>query len=164
MQSIDSLKNKDGEIKREDIKKIIPYEDPFLMIDKVTYLDKKNIIAVKDVKRDEFWVKGHFVGFPIMPGALIIEGLGQAATLLLRYNIQNHEEKEILAYKIKKAKFMYPVFPGDRIRFELKLSKMKEKGALVKGKVFVKDRECSEAKMILAIVNKERFRGKFSKK
>lgn len=164
MQSIDSLRNKNGEIEREDIKKIIPYEDPFLMIDKIIYLGKKNIIAIKDVKANEPWAKGHFVGFPIMPGALIIEGLGQAGTLLVRYNIPNHKEKDILAYKIKKAQFMYPVFPGNQVRFEIKISRMKEKGALLKGKIFVEDRLCSKAKMILAIVDKKRFREKFSKK
>ena len=164
MDTIDGFRNEKEEIEREDIKKIIPYEDPFLMIDKITHLDKKSLIAIKDVKSDEFWTKGHFVNLPIMPGALIIEGLCQAGTLLVRYNIPNHLEKDILVYKIKKAQFMYPVFPGNRIRFEIKLSKMKEKGALLKGKVFVKDRICSEAKMILAIVNKKRFREKFTKK
>jgi 3-hydroxymyristoyl/3-hydroxydecanoyl-(acyl carrier protein) dehydratase len=163
MQSIDNLRNKNGEIEKENIKKIIPYEDPFLLIDKVTKLDKRIIIATKQVNSNEFWVKGHFVNFPIMPGALIIEGLGQAGTLLVRYNLPNHEEKEILAYKIKKAQFLYPVFPGNQIRFEVKLSKIKEKGALLKGKVFVDDRECSEAKMIVAILDKDRFRGKFTK-
>lgn len=164
MNNIDSLKNEKGEIERENLKKIIPYEDPFLMIDKVTHLDKKNITALRDVKDNEFWVKGHFVDFPIMPGALIIEGLGQAATLLVRYNLENHLDKDILAYKIKKAQFMYPVLPGNQIRFEIKLSKLKTKGALLKGKVFLNDRVCSEAKLILAIVDKKKFRDKFSKK
>ncbi|MBS3103253.1 3-hydroxyacyl-ACP dehydratase FabZ [Candidatus Woesearchaeota archaeon] len=163
MDEIDKLKNKNGEIEKGNLKKIIPYDEPFLMIDKVTYLDKKNIVAIKDIKKNEFWVKGHFAGFPIMPGALIIEGLGQAATLLVRYNIPKHKEKDILAYKIRKVKFMYPVFPGNQVRFEVKLSKIREKGALIKGKAFVDEKLCSEAKMILAIVNKERFRGKFKK-
>ncbi|MEK6848503.1 MAG: hypothetical protein AABX65_02630, partial [Nanoarchaeota archaeon] len=65
---------------------------------------------------------------------------------------------------IKKAQFMYPVFPGNQARFEIKISKMREKGALLKGKVFVEDKLCSKAKMILAIVDKKRFREKFSKK
>jgi 3-hydroxymyristoyl/3-hydroxydecanoyl-(acyl carrier protein) dehydratase len=163
MENIDSLKNNEGEIEREDIKKIIPYEDPFLMIDKVTKLDKKTIIATKQVNQDEFWVKGHFVDFPIMPGALIIEGFGQAATLLLRYNIPDHQEKEILAYKIKKVTFSYPTLPGDNLRFEIKMGRKNEKGAVFKGKVFVNEKQCSEVKLILAIVDRKRFRNKFTK-
>ena len=158
--SIDSFRNENGEIENEGIKKIIPYDGPFLMLDKVTYLDKKQITAVKNVKEDEFWVSGHFVDFPIMPAALIIEGMGQAATLLVRYNMPNHYEKDILAYKIKKSKFVHPVFPGDEARFEVKLSKILEKRALLAGKAFVKDALCSEAEMVLAIVDRKRFRNK----
>ncbi len=105
MVNIDECKNEAGEILRDDIKKIIPYQDPFLFIDKVTKLDKKSIIAEKTVREDEDYLKGHFVDFPIMPGALIFEGLGQAATLLIRYNIPDHEKKDVLAYKIRSAKF-----------------------------------------------------------
>ena len=96
MKSIDIYKNNRGEIGMESIKKIIPYDYPFLFIDKIIKLDKKEIVAEKEIKADEQYFKGHFKGFPIMPGALIIEGLGQAATLLVRYNIENHESKDIL--------------------------------------------------------------------
>ena len=72
MNSIDQFKESNGEIGRDNIKKIIPYEDPFLMIDRVLALDKKRIVAIKDVKADEAYFKGHFKDFPIMPGALIV--------------------------------------------------------------------------------------------
>jgi len=163
MNSIDKFKDKNGEIGRENIKKIIPYEDPFLMIDKVLSIDKKKIIATKDVKADEYYFKGHFKNFPIMPGALIVEGLGQAATLLIRYNIKNHEQKDILAYKIRSAKFFRPTFPGHTLRFEAKLLFMFKKIAFVNGLVFRKEKLVSKVKMILAIVDKEQFRGRYSK-
>lgn len=164
MNQIDKFKDSNGEIDRDNIKKIIPYDDPFLMIDRVLKLDKKNIIAIKDVKKEEDYFKGHFRDFPIMPGALIVEGIGQAATMLVRYNIENHEKKDILAYKIRGAKFSRPVFPGNQIRYEIKLGLKFKKVAFVSGKVFVKDKQVSEAKMVLAIVDKKRFREKFSSK
>lgn len=164
MNQIDKFKDSNGEIDRDNIKKIIPYDDPFLMIDRVLKLDKKNIIAIKDVKKEEDYFKGHFKNFPIMPGALIVEGIGQAATMLVRYNIENQEEKDILAYKIRGAKFSRPVFPGDQIRYEIKLGLKFKKVAFVSGKVFVKDKQVSEAKIVLAIVDKKRFREKFSSK
>ena len=124
MEEIDSFKDKNGAILREDMKKIIPYEDPFLMIDHVSSLSKKEIVATKEVKSDEYYLKGHFKDFPIMPGALIVEGIGQAATLLIRYNIPNHEEKDVLAYKIRGAKFFRPTFPGHTLTFKCKLRLM----------------------------------------
>ena len=162
MKSIDHFKDSNGEISREDIKKIIPYEDPFLMIDKVLSLDKKNIVAIKNVKAEEDYLKGHFKGFPIMPGALIVESLGQAATLLVRYNLKDHEQKDILAYKIRSAKFFRPTFPGHILRFEAKLVFMFKKIAFVNGNVFRKEKLVSKVKMVLAIVDKKGFRERYS--
>ena len=164
MKSIDQFKDSNGEISREDIKKIIPYEDPFLMIDRVLSLDKKNIVAIKNVRVEEDYLKGHFKGFPIMPGALIVEGLGQAATLLVRYNLKNHEQKDILAYKIRSAKFFRPTFPGHTLRFEAKLVFMFKKIAFVNGNVFRKEKLVSKVKMVLAIVDKKGFRERYSSK
>jgi len=164
MNSIDSYKNENGEIERENIKKIIPYEDPFLMIDRVLKLEKKEMVAEKTVREDEDYLKGHFKDFPIMPGALIVEGLGQAATMLVRYNIENHEEKDILAYKIRSAKFFRPTFPGHTITFNTKLGFMFKKIAFISGEVYRKEKLVSKVKMVLAIVDKNRFRERYSGK
>jgi len=164
MNSIDKFKDEKGEIGTEGIKKIIPYDDPFLMIDHVLKLDKKRIVATKNIKKEEYYLKGHFKDFPIMPGALIVEGLGQAATLLVRYNIENQEQKDILAYKIRSAKFFRPTFPGHTLRFEAKLIFMFKKIAFVNGKVFRKDKLVSKVNMVLAIVDKKSFRERYSHK
>ncbi|MBI2208331.1 beta-hydroxyacyl-ACP dehydratase [Candidatus Woesearchaeota archaeon] len=162
MNSIDKFKNDNGGIGRDNIKKIIPYDDPFLMIDRVVSLDKKKIIAEKDVKADEYYFRGHFKGFPIMPGALIVEGLGQAATLLIRYNIPSHEEKDVLAYKIRGAKFFRPTFPGHTLRFEAKLTFKLKMAWFVNGIVYRNEKVVSKVKMVLAVVDKDKFRGKYS--
>ena len=166
MVSIDSLKNEKGEIEEENIKKIIPYKEPFLLVEKVLHLDKKSITAIRKIRKDEEYLKGHFVNFPIMPGALIMEGLGQAGTILIRYNLEEHEKKDVLAYKIKNTKFKYPSFPGQKLRYEVELSKIKEKGAMIKGRVFIDDypKPSAEAKLVLAIVDRESFREKFKDK
>tara|TARA_Y100000310_G_C20503218_1_gene725068 strand:+ start:281 stop:778 length:498 start_codon:yes stop_codon:yes gene_type:complete len=164
MNSIDSCKNELGEIEKENIKKIIPYEDSFLYIDKVTQLDKKKITATKDVRNDEYWVKGHFANFPIMPGALIVEGLGQAATMLVRYNIENHEQKEVLAYKIRSAKFFRPTFPGHKLRFEVKLKFKFKMAWFVSGIAYRGEKEVSKVKMVLAVVDRDKFRRRYAGK
>ena len=161
MSQFDVLKNANGEIDTEHIKKIIPYDEPFLFVDKVISLTNNRIVALKELSGKEDFFKGHFVGFPIMPGALTVEGLGQVATLLTRSNIPNHQEKDVLAYKLKDVKFMAPVLPGSQLRYEVDLIAQDEKGAIFKGKAFVKENLVAEAFFIVAIVNKSEFRAKY---
>ena len=164
MNSIDQFKSKEGEISRENIKKIIPYDDPFLMIDNILKIDNKKIVAEKIARADEEYFKGHFKDFPIMPGALIVEGFGQAATMLIRYNLKNHEQYDVLAYKIRSAKFFRPTFPGQTLRFEAKLLFKFKMLWFVNGTVYRNDKIVSKVKMILAVVNKDKFRGRYQKK
>ena len=163
MNQVNELKNEKGEIDKEGIKKIIPYDDPFLFIDKVQSISGNKIIALKNLSGKEEFFKGHFVGFPIMPGALTVEGMGQAATLLARSNIPNHHEKDVLAYRLKEVKFMAPILPGDSIRFEIDMIAQDERGAILQGKAFVKENVVAEAFLMIAIVDKAQFRSKFAK-
>ena len=163
MNQINALKNAKGEIDTEGIMKIIPYDKPFLFIDKVLSLNNNKVIAIKDLTGKEDFFKGHFVDFPIMPGALTVEGMGQAATLLARSNIQNHQEKEVLAYKLKEVKFMAPVVPPAQIKFEIDLIAQDDRGAIMQGKAFLKEDLVAEALLMLAIVNKAEFRAKYSR-
>ena len=162
MKSIDEMKNEKGELDMNAIKQIIPYEHPFLMIDKVLSLDKNKIVALKNISADEWFVKGHFSGFPIMPGALIIEGLGQAATLLVRYNLEEHYTKDVLAFKIKEAKFSAPAFPGDQLKYEAALMGQDDRGAMLQGKVICNEKVIAEAMLMLAVVDKKEFRSQHS--
>lgn len=163
MSQINAFKDDKGEIDTEGIKKIIPYDAPFLFIDNVLSLSSNRIIAIKNLSGKEDFFKGHFVGFPIMPGALTVEGMGQAATLLVRSNILNHQEKDVLAYKLKEVRFIAPIFPHDQIMFEMDLIAQDERGAILQGKAFVKDSLVAEALLMVAVVNKADFRAKYSK-
>ena len=160
---VNSLKNSKGEIEVEDIKKVIPYNEHFLFIDKVLSVDSTKITATKKFTGNEDFYKGHFVGFPITPGALTVEGLGQTGTFLVRYNILNHEEKDVLAYKLKEVKFFAPILPGDEVTYEVSLIAQDERGAIMQGKALVNKDLVAEALMMLAIVNKSEFRSKYSK-
>ena len=162
MKKIDDLKDENGHLDCNAIKQIIPYDFPFLMIDRIISLDKNKAVAVKNTSVNEWFFKGHFAGFSIMPGALIIEGLGQAATLLVRYNLENHHEKEILAYKIKEAKFSAPTFPGDQLKYEVVLIGQDDRGAMMQGKVIVNEKTVAEAMLVLAVVDRKEFRSKYS--
>ncbi len=97
-----------------------------------------------------------------MPGALIIEGLGQAGTLLVRYNLENHHEKEVLAYKIKEAKFNAPTFPGDQLVYEITLMGQDEKGAMLQAIAKVDGNTVAQCMLMLAVVDRKQFRSKYS--
>lgn len=162
-KSIDELKNDKGEIDYNGIKAIIPYEYPFVMIDRVLELTKEKIVAQKNVSGNEEFLKGHFRDFPIMPGVMIVEGVGQAGTLLGRYNVKNHHEKDFLAFKIKEAKFISPVFPGDVLIYEVIKKVMDEKGAVLEATVKTKDgKDIAMCELTLAVVDKKRFRSMHS--
>jgi len=163
MNIINDLKNAKGEIGTEGIMKIIPYDKPFLFLDRVTSLTNNKIVAIKDFTGKEDFYKGHFVDFPITPGALTVEGMGQAATLLARSNIPNHKEKDVLAHKLKEVRFISPILPPAKVKFEIDLVAQDERGAILQGKAFVNEELVAEALLMLAIVNKEQFRAKYSK-
>ena len=162
MNIINDLKNAKGEIGTEGIMKIIPYDKPFLFLDRVTSLTNNKIVAIKDFTGKEDFYKGHFVDFPITPGALTVEGMGQAATLLARSNIPNHKEKDVLAHKLKEVRFISPILPPAKVKFEIDLVAQDERGAILQGKAFVNEELVAEALLMLAIVNKEQFRAKYS--
>jgi len=163
MELFGNMRNANGEIGKDGIMQIIPYNEHFLMIDRVLSLSKSRIVAAKKITGKEDFLKGHFVDFPIMPGALTVEGLGQAATLLARANIPNHKEKDVLAYRLKEVKFLAPILPGHEVRYELDLIAQDERGAILQGKAFLQENVVAEALIMLAIVNKSEFRSKFAK-
>ena len=128
---------------KEEIKKIIPQREPFLMIDEVEeYIPGESAVAYKYVNEEEWYFKGHFPGNPIMPGVLITESLAQAGAIAI---LSKEENKGKVAYfgAINKCKFRGKVIPGDKLRLEVKIIKQKgplgigEAVASVDGKVVV---------------------------
>ena len=83
--------------------------------------------------------------------------------MLARSNMSNHQDKDVLAYKLKEVKFMAPIIPPAQVRFEMDLISQDDRGAILKGKAFVNDILVAEALLMLAIVNKADFRAKFSR-
>ena len=162
MEQLKESMGSKGHLDKEAIMKIIPYQDPFLFLDEVIELKKDKIVGIKKLSGKEDFFKGHFVGFPIMPGALTVEAMGQAATLLMRTNIKDHKEKHVLAHKLKDVRFTAPIFPGSEMKIEVNLIAMDERGAVAHGKAIVKDNVVAEAYMMLAVVNKIDFEAKFS--
>ena len=131
-------------LNREEIEKIIPQRDPFLMIDEVEeYIPGESAVAYKNVREDEYYFKGHFPGNPIMPGVLITESLAQAGAVAI-LSMEENKGKNALFGGINNMKFKKMVVPGDRLKLEVKIIKRKgpigvgEALATVDGKVAAK--------------------------
>lgn len=153
---------------KEEIKKIIPYDDPFLFVDGVEEITENSIIGYKQTSPKDYFFQGHFVDFPIMPGVLVVEALAQLSTILLRKKIgKNHKNFHFLAYELRSGQFYKPIFPGDKIKLEAQvlgiypLGESENKIARVKSEAKVgNDLKC-EARFSVAIINKKEFQEKY---
>lgn len=106
-------------LNRKDIEKIIPHREPFILIDEVLNVEAgKRIIAVKHVKPDEYYFKGHFPGNPVMPGVLMIEAIAQAGAVAVLM-LPQFSGKIVLFAGIDKARFKRIVRPEDTLKIEV---------------------------------------------
>ena len=101
---------------KEQIKEIIPYDEPFLFVDGVEEMGENTISGFYQASKEAPYFKGHFVDFKIMPGVLVVEALAQLSTILLRQKFgENHKKFHFLAYDVRSCQFYKPIFPGDKI-------------------------------------------------
>ncbi|MDR1609407.1 MAG: 3-hydroxyacyl-ACP dehydratase FabZ [Holosporales bacterium] len=112
----------------DDIKRLIPHREPFLMIDRVEDIRlNESCVAYKSVTDSEWFFAGHFPGYPIMPGVMIIEAMAQAAGVLAFATLKNEKAKCrtdcVFFTTIENARFKKPVGPGDVIRIEIVVSR-----------------------------------------
>jgi 3-hydroxyacyl-[acyl-carrier-protein] dehydratase len=132
---------------------ILPHRYPFLLIDRVVELVRmKRIVAIKNVTINEGFFQGHFPTYPIMPGVLIVEAMAQAGGALLLTEIPDRQDKLVLFTGIDQAKFRAPVVPGDQVRIEVEVLKMRSRGATMRGNAYVDGRLVCEAEIKCQVV------------
>lgn len=135
----------------KEIMEIIPHRYPFLLIDKVIEIEEgKKIVAIKNVTMNEQFFQGHFPVEPVMPGVLIIEAMAQAGACAI---LSMKEYKGKIAYfgAINNAKFRDKVVPGDTLRLEVELLKLKKVAGIGKGVAYVGDKKVAEAEFTFMI-------------
>ncbi len=149
-----------------DIFRILPHRFPFLLIDRVIDLTRKQrIVALKNVTINEPFFAGHFPNLPIMPGVLIVEAIAQAGGALLLTEVEDRADKLIMFTGIERAKFRRPVVPGDQLRIEVELKAWRAVGPMIavrmEGVVTVDGQRVAEASVKCQLVDSSRGRRGF---
>ena len=144
----------------KEIQRILPHRYPFLLVDRIIEIDPgKRIVGIKNVSVNEPFFQGHFPGYPVMPGVLIIEAMAQVGGVLAFKSVEEKMDisgKLVYFAGIDKAKFRKPVFPGDQIRFELEVIHVKEPYWKLKGLALVDGKKVCEAELMALVGDKER--------
>ena len=145
-------------LNKQDIIDLLPHREPMLLIDELSEIHKlSSATAVVKVRKDSFFVQGHFPDNPVMPGVLIVESFGQAAAALTAHGLDKatYENKLVFLMGVEKARFRNPVIPDcDLI---LKIEAIRSHGRVwkYKGEAFVDDKKMADAVWSATIVDKK---------
>jgi len=145
-------------INREEIEKLLPHREPMLLIDELINIKKLfSATAIVNVKKNSFFVQGHFPDQPVMPGVLIVEAFGQAAAALTAHGIDKseYENKLVFLMNIEKARFRNPVIPDCRL--ELNIEAVRSHGRVwkYKGEAFVDNKRMADAIWSATVVDRK---------
>ena len=128
------------------ILKLLPHRYPLLLIDRVIEIVRaKRIVAIKNVTINEQFFVGHFPGYPIMPGVLIVEAMAQAGAALLFTEVTDRDDKLLVFTGIERARFRRPVTPGDQLRIEVDVLAFRGTAGRLQGKAYVDGKLACEA-------------------
>ena len=144
-------------LNKEDILDLLPHREPMLLIDELIDIKKlHSATAIMNVKKNAFYVNGHFPDNPVMPGVLIVEAFGQAAAALTAHGIDKsqYDNKLVFLMSIEKARFRKPVIPDCKL--ELKIEAIRSHGRVwkYKGEAFVEGIRMADAQWSATIVDK----------
>jgi 3-hydroxyacyl-[acyl-carrier-protein] dehydratase len=135
------------------IMEYLPHRYPFLLIDRVVEIEPaKRIVAIKNVTINEPFFNGHFPGYPIMPGVLVVEAMAQTGCILLLSEIPDREKKLVVFTGIDGAKFRRAITPGDQIRIEVDVLSFRPRAGKMEGKAYIDGKLACEATLTCAVV------------
>ena len=145
-------------LNKKQISELLPHREPMLLIDELYDIKKLfSATAVVNVKKDSFFVQGHFPENPVMPGVLIVESFGQAAAALTAHGLDKstYEDKLVFLMGVEKARFRNPVIPNCKL--ELKIEAIRSHGKVwkYKGEAFVEGKKMADAIWSATIVDKK---------
>ena len=150
---------KNNFIDKKKIESLLPHREPMLLIDKlINIVHLKSATAIVKVKKDSFFVQGHFPGQPVMPGVLIVEAFGQAAAALTAYGVDPKEYKNKLVYlmSVEKARFRNPIIPDCELNLEIESIRSHGRVWKYKGIAKVDGKVMADAQWAATIVDRKK--------
>ena len=145
-------------LNKSEIISLLPHREPMLLIDELKDIKKlSSATAIMYVKKDAFYVNGHFPGNPVMPGVLIVEAFGQAAAALTAHGIdkKEYENKLVFLMSVEKARFRNPVIPDCKLILKIEAIRSHGRVWKYKGEAFVDDKKMADAIWSATIVDKK---------
>lgn len=138
-----------------EIMAVLPHRYPFLLIDRIVEAEPRTrIVALKNVTINEPFFQGHFPGFPIMPGVLMVEAIAQAGGALLLTEYTDRDDKLMVFTSIDGAKFRRPVVPGDQLRIEVTVLNWRSSAVKMRGVATVDGKVACEATVMCALTSR----------
>ena len=145
-------------IDKEKIKNLLPHREPMLLIDKlINIVHLKSATALVEVRKNSFYVQGHFPEQPVMPGVLIVEAFGQAAAALTAYGIdpKEYENKLVYLMSVEKARFRKPILPDCELLLDIEAVRSHGRVWKYKGVAKVDNKVMADAQWSATIVDRK---------
>ena len=145
-------------LNKQDIMDLLPHREPMLLINELKNIKKLfSATAIVNVKKDSFFVQGHFPDQPVMPGVLIVEAFGQTAAALTAHGIDKstYENKLVFLMNIEKARFRSPVIPDCKLLLKIEAIRSHGRVWKYKGEAFVGEKKMADAMWSATIVDKK---------
>ena len=145
-------------LNKDKIISLLPHREPMLLLDELINIKKLfSATAIVNVKKESFFVQGHFPGNPVMPGVLIVEAFGQAAAALTASGIdkKEYENKLVFLMGIEKARFRNPVIPDCRLELNIEATRSHGRVWKYKGEAFVEGKKMADAMWSATVVDRK---------
>ena len=143
---------------KKQILDLLPHREPMLLIDELNNIVKlKSATAILHVRKDSFFVQGHFPGQPVMPGVMIVESFGQAAAALTAHGLDKevYQNKLVFLMSVEKARFRNPVIPDCKLELNIKAIRSHGRVWKYQGDAFVEGKKMAEAQWSATIVDRK---------
>ncbi len=138
----------------KDVKELLPHRDPFLFVDELTEVSKEKITGKRVYTDSEFFFKGHFPEYPVVPGVILVESMAQCGGAGINEMGLLSDDALFFLATIEKAKFRKQVVPGDEVRFEIENVRISPKMLKQKGKAYVGEDIAAEAEWLCIVGSK----------